>query len=50
MGFSPRVIDEMSLWELFACVDAYKKANGGEEEVEAPSWEEHLKMVRTAAG
>ncbi|MBZ9653549.1 hypothetical protein [Phyllobacterium lublinensis] len=31
MGFSPRQIDEMSLWEFGAVIDGYKRANGVEE-------------------
>lgn len=28
MGFSPRVVDEMSLWEFNACYDGWKAVNG----------------------
>ncbi|NTS30665.1 hypothetical protein HQ945_05310 [Phyllobacterium sp. BT25] len=31
IGFSPRQIDEMSLWEFGAVIDGYKRANGVEE-------------------
>ena len=29
MGFSPRQVDEMSLWEFVACADGYAEAHGG---------------------
>lgn len=29
MGFRPRDVDEMSVWEFTACVDGYAEANGG---------------------
>lgn len=48
MGFSPREVDSMSLWEFSACVDGYNIANGGEEEVEPPSEEQHFAMVKAA--
>lgn len=28
MGFSPRQVGEMSLWQFWACVEGYGKANG----------------------
>ena len=28
MGFSPRVVDTMSLWEFAACYDGWKAVNG----------------------
>jgi hypothetical protein len=28
MGYSPRQVDEMTLWEFNACYDAWKIANG----------------------
>lgn len=45
MGYTPRDIDQMTLWELSACAKGWVKANGAEQDVEAPSWEEHLAMV-----
>lgn len=29
MGFRPRDVDEMSVWEFTSCVDGYVEANGG---------------------
>ncbi|GHC61636.1 hypothetical protein [Limoniibacter endophyticus] len=45
MGFSPREVDQMTLWELAVAAHGWIKANGGEEETAAPSWEEHIAMV-----
>jgi hypothetical protein len=28
MGFAPRVVDSMSLWEFNACYDGWKTVNG----------------------
>lgn len=30
MGFSPRDVDDMSLWQFFACLDGWNAAHGGE--------------------
>lgn len=46
MGFTPSQVDDMSLWELSACGEGWQKANGAEAEAEAPSYEEHLEMVK----
>jgi len=35
----------MSLWGFTAAVDGYAKANGAEQQAEAPSYAEHLEMV-----
>lgn len=32
MGFSPRDVDEMSLWEFVACQKAYAKAHGAKDD------------------
>lgn len=29
MGFSPQQVDQMTLWQFFAAIDGYVKANGG---------------------
>lgn len=29
MGYSPQQVDEMSMWQFFAAIDGYVKANGG---------------------
>lgn len=31
MSFPPAVVDDMSLWQLFACTDGWKAAHGGTE-------------------
>lgn len=49
MGFAPRIIDTMTLWELSACAAGFAKANGAEQEQEAPSYQEHLDLVRRLA-
>ncbi len=49
MGFTPAEIDGMTLWELAAAAHGWSKANGAEEEVAAPSYEEHLAMVSAAS-
>lgn len=45
LGFSPRDVDQMSLWEFTACVDAHRKASGTEPEVKAPSADEYFEQV-----
>lgn len=35
MGYSPRQVDEMSLWEFGCVVEGYKRANGFEEALPA---------------
>ncbi|MBD0416503.1 hypothetical protein [Oryzicola mucosus] len=45
MGYTPDQIDRMSLWEFSACQSAWMKANGPEQEPEAPSLAEHQAMV-----
>ena len=46
MGYSPRDIDDMTLWEFGACLDGWRKANLPDEGPEPPSQDEHLEMVR----
>lgn len=46
MGFSPVIVDSMSLWEFTACLEGWAASRGAEEAAEPPSWEEHLDMVR----
>lgn len=45
MGFTPRQVDELSLWELAACIDGFNAANGVEEMPEAPSPSEFYEML-----
>ncbi|MDQ1183583.1 hypothetical protein [Agrobacterium larrymoorei] len=46
MGVTPKDVRSMMLWEFAACADGFAKANGAEEKVEAPSYEEHLAMLQ----
>lgn len=39
MGFTPRQVDEMSLWELSACIDGWNEAHGGEAKTDGMSVE-----------
>lgn len=50
MGFTPRDVDAMTLWELSAAANGWSKANGAEEEAAPPTWEEHLAMVGAVRG
>lgn len=45
LGFSPRAVDDMSLWEMGACIEGYRIANGSEQTVAAPTAEEFLDQV-----
>lgn len=45
MRFTPRQVDEMTLWELAACADGFNRANGGEETVQPPSNDEFDQML-----
>ena len=38
----------MTLWELTAAVDGFVASKGGEQEPDAPSYDEHLEMVARA--
>jgi hypothetical protein len=41
MGFSPRQVDEMSLWEFQAVMDGWGRSQGVETKAAPPSPEEH---------
>lgn len=45
MGFTPRAIGAMSLYEFAACADGWNAANGAEEALDAPSPDEFHAMV-----
>ena len=45
LGFTPRQIDDMTVWELSACIEGYRQANGGEEKQTAPTADEFYDMV-----
>lgn len=34
MGFTPRQVDEMTLWEFTACCDGFSEAHGGKPRAE----------------
>lgn len=42
MGFSPRVVDELTFWEFNACYDGWKLANGVKKKRGADISEERL--------
>jgi hypothetical protein len=48
MGYSPREVDDMTIWEMNVCWAAWKMANIPEEgnDVEAPSSEEYYDMLK----
>lgn len=48
MGFSPRQIDDCSLWEVAAMFDGFAKANGAETPNEAPSDDEFEEALSRA--
>jgi hypothetical protein len=50
MGFTPRDVDAMLLWELSACADGFSRANGAEQEAAPPSIDEHRDMVKRMLG
>lgn len=45
MGWTPRQVDETSLWEFKAAVDGYVEAQGGEAKPEAPTIDEHQALL-----
>lgn len=46
MGFTPRQVDEMSLWEFAACAEGYRRAHSAEEErLPPPTADEFRAMV-----
>lgn len=51
MGFTPREVGEMSLWEFAAIWQTYVRANSApkDQEAKAPSYEEHMAAVEFAA-
>jgi len=42
MGFSPRDVDDMTLWEFNACADGYRKAHATEEQAPPPMADDAL--------
>ncbi|MBT9373180.1 hypothetical protein [Rhizobium sp. CSW-27] len=46
IGFTPAEVGRMMLWEFAACADGFAKANGAEQEPDAPSLAEHQDMLR----
>lgn len=49
IGFAPTDVKRWSLWEYFAVIDGWKRANGIEDPVEPPTAEEYYDM-RARAG
>lgn len=50
MGFTPREVDDMSLWEFVACCDGWRDAHStGEEMPDPPSPDEFHDMVNRLA-
>jgi hypothetical protein len=46
LGFTPQQVDEMSFWQLGACVDGYNEAHGGELHFQPMSDEEFDELVK----
>jgi hypothetical protein len=46
IGFTPREVDDCSLWEFHAARDGWIKANSADEGPAAPSDEDHEAMLR----
>lgn len=47
MGFDPRAVDRMSLWEFFVCVDGWVAANCPEQDdAPAVSEDEYIALVK----
>lgn len=45
MGFTPAEVDDMSIWQFWACGEGYRKAHNPEELPQPPTEEELEKMV-----
>lgn len=45
MGWTPREVDQCSLWEFDCAVAGWIRAQGGDDPIEPPSNEEHDEMV-----
>lgn len=45
MGFTPRQVDEMSLWEFAACTEGYRRAHSTEEEKPVPPTAEEFRTM-----
>lgn len=45
MGFTPREVDAMSLWEFMACCEGYSVANGGKSEAGADVSDDDLRAM-----
>lgn len=45
LSFTPREVDEMTVWELAACIDGYNAAQGGEAQPEPPTPDEFDAMI-----
>lgn len=45
IGFSPRDVDECTLWEFAACIDGYNRAQGGEQPIPTMDEDELEEMM-----
>lgn len=46
MGFTPRQVDEMTLWEFTACAEGYNAAHSPTEQTRTPpSDEDHKRLM-----
>ena len=45
MGYTPREVGQMSLWEFMACSDGYARANGANSSPRAPTEAEFIKWT-----
>src|SRR5215471_3368455 len=45
IGFTPRQIDEMTMWELTACVAGFNRANSADADLSPPTDEEFQQML-----
>lgn len=50
MGFSPREVDAMSLWQFIACVDGWNAAHGGDDGGDGPPSAEEFERGLKALG
>lgn len=45
MGFPPREVDDMTLWEFQCCFEGYRKANSTEEDRPVPMSEDRMREL-----
>ena len=49
LGFTPQQVGAMTLWQMQACIDGYKAANGTEPEAKPPTADEFFDHVARLA-